>query len=774
VAPAIAPLIALTLLAVPLAAQSTGAIVGTVRARTTQQPIDAATLVIEGTSLGGTTDASGHFRIANVAPGTYRVRAARIGFRPAVVGDVVVSPRRSTDASFDLEEAAAQLQGAQVVASAFAKSPEVPTTSYRLSYEEVRRSPGAIGDVNRLIQALPGMVTASDQRNDIIARGGSPVENITLVDNVEIPNLNHFAAQNTSGGPVTMLNNELLQDVTFLAGGFPARVGNRLSAVLDLTLREGNRDRRESEADISFAGAGLITEGPIGRSAGGARAPGSYIVSARRSYLDFLAGPFGLTAIPNFWNWQGKAVYDLGVKDRVSLLALGGIDDITFRVDTTDLDDPSLEGVAQRGWRAASGASWRHLFGQGYSLLTVSDFRANFRVDVRDRQLADQLTFRNRSLESEQTVKLDVVHRAGVLGELSTGLAWKRLGADFVLAQPLGAENPLSADPRRVDALAVDRTVGTSITSGFAQLSRDIPLGARSVTVTGGVRVEHFDFFDATRASPRAGLVLHLTPSWDLSASAGRYFQQVPLVYAAAVASNASLTPMRADHLVGGVAWTPRSDVRLSAEAFVKAYADYPVAVQYPTLSLANTGDVFGIGGLLFPMTSRGTGRAEGVELFAQKKFTGGWYGQVSSTWSRTRHSALDGVRRRGAFDVPYTGTAIVGWKRGTRWEYSSRFTYASGRPFTPVLEPAATSQNRLVLDLDRVNASRTSAYARWDMRADRRFRLLGREATTYLEIQNLLNRANVQQFTWNPKRRALAAVDQIAFLPVGGLNIEF
>ncbi|MCU0649568.1 MAG: TonB-dependent receptor [Gemmatimonadaceae bacterium] len=757
----------------PLTAQTTGTITGVVRARITQQPLDAATLQLEGTTQGATTDAAGRFRIPNVAPGTYRVRATRIGYRAALTGDVLVSARRSTEIAFDLDDAPAQIQGTQIVAAAFARSPEVPTTSYRLSYEEVRRSPGAIGDVNRLIQALPGMITASDQRNDIIARGGSPVENITLVDNIEIPNLNHYAAQNSSGGPITMLNNELLQDVTFLAGGFPSRVGNRLSAILDLTLREGNRERRESETDISFAGAGLITEGPLGARNGG-RANGSYILSGRRSYLDLLAGPFGLPAIPNYWNWQGKATYDLGVRDRVSLLALGGIDDITFNVDTTDLDEPSLEGTAQRGWRAAHGGTWRHLFGGGYGLLTLSDFRAGFRVTVRDRELDDQLTFRNRSLESEQTVKYDLMHRVGVLGELSTGVSWKRMTADLAIDQPLGAANPLSANAARVDTLALDRTITTSITSGFAQLSRDVALGARSLTITAGVRAEHFDFFGATRWSPRGGVVLHVTPSIDVSASAGRYFQQVPLVYAAAVPSNASLAPMRADHLVGGVAWTPRADLRLSIEAFAKSYADYPVAVEYPTLSLANTGDVFGVGGLLFPMTSRGTGRAEGIELFAQKKFAGAWYGQASGTWSRTRHRALDGVSRRGAFDVPFTGTAIIGRKIGNTWEWSSRFSYATGRPYTPPLVAPSVAQNRLVLDLARVNAERTVPYARWDARVDRRFRLAGRSATTYLEIQNLLNRENVFQFVWNPKRRELAALNQIAFLPVGGFNLEF
>ena len=532
--------------------------------------------------------------------GTHVLLVNGIGFRPITRSDLLVTEGRVTNVTVAIQPALELVEELEVrAASEFTQPPEVTTTSVTLNYDEIRRSPGALGDVTRLVQSLPGVVVANDQRNDIIARGGSPAENLFLVDGVEVPNLNHFAAQSTSGGPISMLNTELIDDATFLAGGLPAQHGNRLSSVLDVRLREGNRERSQTEFDMSLAGAGLIFEGPLG---GG---DGSWILSARQSYLGLLAGPFGLAAIPHTTNFQGKLVYDLDQRNRISFITLGGRDSIFFEVAAADLTDPSTDEIDSGGWRMVNGLVWRRLIGKrGFGTLTVSDSHSTFRTDVRDATLDFAEVFRNRSTEGETTLRYDLTYDLGGAGFPKTGVSEKLFRTDLRVDQPLGTESPFSPNPSRVNALSIARNDFEQVTGSHAQISRSL---GRWVDVTGGLRFDRFGYGGFNRVGPRGGLKLHLSPTVDLTASIGRHFQQPPLVFLAADSINAELEPIRSDHYVAGLSYVPRPDLKITAEAYWKRYGDYPVSAEYPSFSLANSGDIYGVSGLLFPMVSDGT-----------------------------------------------------------------------------------------------------------------------------------------------------------------------
>jgi hypothetical protein len=728
--------------------------------------VATATVLVENTALAAVTDAEGRFRLPDVPAGTHVLRIEAPGYGVLSQPDVLVSPGRSSAIAIDLDPGSSAFSEQVVVkAPTFDRPPEVTTSSYGMQYAEVRRSAGAIGDINRFVQALPGVVIANDQRNDLVARGGSPSENLTLIDNIEVPNLNHFGAQGTGGGAISMLNTELLADATFLAGGFPSDFGNRLSSVLDVRLREGNRASTEVEADVNFAGASLVMEGPLTKS-------GSWIATVRRSYLNVLSDVISLPAVPETTSYQFKGVYDVDPQNKVWVVGLGGRDSILFEVDEADLDDPSLVRVDNEGWRVVTGANWQRLFGKrGYGILSLSDASSYFGVEARDRQLGDRVTLLNSSREGETTLKYDVSWQLGRAWSVRTGAAWRRIRSELDIDQPFGVENPYSVDPTRVNVVSLHTAFTTSISSGHLQVSGPI---APRLKLTLGSRVDRFAYLDETRVSPRAGLAFELSPNVTATASVGRYHQQPDLVFLNADPINRDLDTMRSDHVVVGVSYVPRPDVKISVEAYRKTYARYPVSLEYPTLSLANTGDVFGVGGLLFPMVSQGDGRSRGLELFLHKRLTRGLYGQVSYTLSRTEHAALDDVLRRGTFDAPHTASIIGGYRAGPSWEFSTRFTFISGRPYTPPLVTESQAQNRWISDLGRVNAERTPSYHRLDLRVDRRFSLGPTYTTFFFEAQNVYNRENVFRYAWNPKTRMVDADLQFAFLPVFGVNVEF
>jgi hypothetical protein len=349
-----------------VAAQETteGEITGFVRDQSTHQVMEGVNVVVIGTTLGAATDAEGRFRIPGVSQGTYSLRASMIGYTPVVKTDIVVAPGRKSRVVFELAEEIVQIGEVTVQADYFARRPELATSGHNLNYEEVRRSPGAAGDVSRVVQSIPGVVMSTDLRNDLIVRGGSPTENLFVVDNLEVPNVNHFGTQGASGGPIGMIHTEFIRDVTFISGGFPAKYGDKLSSVMEIELREGNREEFEAKINVNAAGAGVIVEGPVGGT-------GSWLASVRRSYFDFLLKHFnfsGITVVPNFGDGQAKVVVDLAGQDRLSFLAIGGIDDIKFaNVDKENYGaNPDLSGVddvKNHQYQYLVGGTWKRLWG---------------------------------------------------------------------------------------------------------------------------------------------------------------------------------------------------------------------------------------------------------------------------------------------------------------------------------------------------------------------------------------------------------------------------
>jgi hypothetical protein len=743
-----------------------GSIVGTVTSEASQRPLGKATVVVEGLDLVAETDVDGRFSLTGVRPGSYRLLVSHDCCVTFYRTDVWVTANRETQVSVALVDLPKRAETVQVTASAFSKPVDVASSWYSANHEEVRRAPGVLGDVNRLAQTFPGVMVSNDQRNDIVARGGSPWENLTSVDGFDVGNLNHFAAQGTTGGPISMLNTELIADVDFMAGGFPAAYGDRLSSVLDVSLREGNRDHFAADFTLDTSGAGFVVEGPLSKH-------GSYLASVRRSFLDLIFSKFGaLTAVPHFANYQVKAVYDLGPRSRLTLLSIGGRDDIHFKVDESDTDDPSLQDILSKGNRFTTGVGLQNLLGErGVGRFTLAWATANYDNEVFDAQIGDQLIVRNKNDEGNVTAKYDVQYRIGRMGAVRAGVLGRRLTATYSVEQPIGLWNTFSTDPTRVNPLDLHTDVGTNQAGGYLELS---PSFGSRVHATMGARYDYFELDDSSTVSPRAGLTVDLTSRLNVHASYGQFRQVPPLAFMTAAPGNESLAPIRADHYVGGFALFPSRDLKVTVEGYYKRYSLYPVSTQYPTLTLANFGDLYAINGLLLPLVSEGRGRARGIEFYVQKKLTSRLYGQVSYALSRTEHAALDGVMRRGGFDSPQVLSLIGGYRLNDRFQISTKLTSASGRPVTPYLEPDSRDQNRPILDLSAINSERTPDYRRLDIRFDQRHGWGWGNLNTFLDVQNITNRKNVLEYVWNPKTRSRDSVKQLSLFILGGITIEF
>jgi hypothetical protein len=776
---------AILIVAASAAAQDTtgvGAITGVV-VNAAGQPAAGVRVCVLDTSACATSDARGAFRIGELRANAYRLEILPLEGLPFTSEPVDV--RAGMDGAVDIT--LPQLDNLQetvtVTAPAFQAPEAVKTSGFFAEPREILKGAAALQDVSRYVQGLPGVaIGTNDFRNDIIVRGGSPLENLFVVDNVEIPNINAFANFASAGGSVSLLDAELLQDVTFLTGGYPAPYVNRTSSVLQVTEREGSRQAFGGKATVGFAGAGAIVEGPLGAG------KGSWVISTRRSFLDLVTKDVGIGGVPVLYTVNAKAVYDLTPADRVWAVNITGIDKIRLGLnDSTDLSDELANfDIGYNGWRSATGVNWQRIFGtRGVGLLGVTNSEAKVGQQVKDLVAegappagvlpgdliaSSPVVYFENSREGETTVKYDLTVHLPFSTTVQIGGSVKQFRVKYQVDSPYGNDTPYSAAPG-ISPFSLNTRFRSYQTGAYLQASRQV---TPRVNLTVGGRLDDYAILSSARFSPRAGVKVRLTNALSWNSSAGSYYQQPPLLFVSAFPQNAALVPWRADHYVTGLAWSPSADLRVTAETYRKTYSDYPVASTLPSVSLANIGDTFAVREILFPLTSAGTGYSQGVELFVEKRLTSKLYGQGNLSFSRTRHAGLDGVLRPGSFDYPFVFNLLGGYRLSPAWELSARLSFLSGRPFTPYDQAASTAQRRGVYDLTRVNAERAPDYGRVDVRVDRTFTVGGQPLNVFVGVQNLTNRRNFASYSWNRRTNTQQFGEQQGIFPIFGLDWRF
>lgn len=731
------------------------------------------------------SDAQGVFSLVDVRSGKYELVITSPNQPSLTNKDTEIRAGLETQIEVTLPKFNDINESVTISSPSFLAPEEIKNSGYLVQQREIAKTAGSLQDVSRYVQTLPGVAIGSnDFRNDIIVRGGSPLENLFVVDNIEIPNINNFANFAAAGGTVSILDAELIQDVNFLTGGYPAPYINRLSSVLQITQREGNRDKFGGRATVGFAGAGGILEGPINKG------KGSWVVSARRSFLDFFSDDLGFGGVPVNYSFNSKAVYDLNANNRVWMVNFTGIDRIRLGPvagKPKTGEDRELENldIRYRGWRSATGINWQRVFGtRGVGLLGFSHSEASVNQQVKDllqfgftgTSLDDIIArtppvYRENSREGETTLKYDLTLYTSWVDKVQAGASLKFFRIRYDAAQPFGnSDNPF-AIRTDADPFTLQRNFTARQTGAYVQASQNL---TPRLNVTVGGRFDNYQYISASRFSPRVGASLRLTDKLSWRGSYGMYFQQPFFLFLSAFPINRQLEPTRATHYVTGLSYQASNTLRMTMELYQKDYRDYPVSLDYPAFSLANAGDTFAVRDLLFPLTSAGRGRARGIEFFLEKKFSTKWFGQTNLAFSRTRHAGLDGILRPGSFDYPFIFNAVGGYKLNAKWELSSRVAYLGGRPFTPFNETLSRQQSRGIFDFNRVNGERAPDYFRLDFRVDRNFTVRDKPLIVFAGLQNATNRKNFAQVNWDRRQNQQYLSYQLGIFPLVGLDWRF
>ncbi len=737
-----------------------GIILGTIIDAETQSPVEDAVIEILNTGNKTTTDSTGNFFFQNLKYDSYLIKISGTGYDPLIKSDLIVYASKPLELIIKLNSKGIITDQIDVEANYFQKSSDVNISSLNLDFEEIRRAPGATEDISRMIQTIPGVSIGNDQRNDIIVRGGSPAENLILIDGIEIPNINHFGTDGSTSGAIGFINVKFIQETGILTGGFPTTFGDKLSSVIDINFREGSKKKFYSDINLSIAGFGGIFEGPLSDK-------GSYLFSVRRSYLELIKNSIRLTSVPNYWDFNLKADYEISPKDKITLIGLLGLDKIDFSEESAENNPYGNSQDDQKTF--AAGINYKKLFKKGFIQTVLSDsYTDNYIVQI-DGQTA-LIKFENKANNNEIILKSDLNYQLSSNLSLNTGIGGKYAG----IKNYLFLKGDTNAAGFVFDTINADSKFNAVKLFGHANLTSKF-LKDRLVVNT-GVRLDYFDYIRLkTYFSPRIGASYKITPVTSLNAAAGIYYQSPEYIWLSSHPDNKNLNSIRSDHYILGLDHFFSGDLKATVELFYKNYKDYPVWKDIPTYILIDGGTEFGPN-IVGEAVSAGTGYVKGIDVSLQKKLSSqkGLYGIINYSYINTGFTALAGGEKPGAFDPGHQFTLIAGYQFSSGWLAGLKFKYSGGRPYTPLDYDASKRVNREVYATDDFNSARYPYYMRIDMRVDKKFDFSKASLVCYIELQNLFDRENIYSYYWNEDNKKPGTIYQWAFFPVGGISIQF
>ena len=749
--------------------QSNGRFSGTIINRNTQKQMSSLTVSLKPGSFSQISDSIGNFRFTNLVPGTYSLDITGVDIEPKSLTNLVVTSGNEINLLIEVNNAINQLSTVTVSSrknSARATSLESPLSIQRLTTEEIKANPGGNFDISKVIQSLPGVgggAAGGSFRNDIIIRGGAPSENVFYLDGIEVPIINHFSTQGSGGGPQGILNVSFIEDVKLSTSAFDARYDNALSSVFQFKQKNGNPNKLQGNFRLSATEVAATFDGPLSPKT-------TFLASARRSYLQLLFQAIDLPIRPNYWDFQAKTTTRINKQTSLTFLGIGAIDEFSFALPKTATPEKKYiinSSPLINQWSYTFGASLKRITPRGYWNLSLSRNALNNQADKylnNDKPNEADLTFRIRSVETENKLRWDATTNFDQI-TLSYGLMSQYVSFNNDLFQIFRASGTDSAG-NIIPAINIINKTDLN----FVRYGGFIQAGSRlfnnRLSLSAGIRFDGNSLKNSEsnpfkQWSPRisAGFALSSKINWN--ASVGLYHRLPSYTQLAFTnPTNGNLNPgkyIQSTHYVTGFEYLPKSTTRFTLEGFYKSYRNYPVSI-LDGISLANKGTEFGAIGNE-PIEQNGTGRAYGIEFFAQQKLTKKLFGVFSYTLYWSEFSGKNNKLAPASWDNRHLISLTAGYKLGKNWEMGIKFRYQGAAPFTPYDE-VSSRNNYLTLgtgvfDYNRLNTGRLPAYHSGDLRVDKKWNFKKITFDLFLDVQNFYGSKSIGVDAYTFKRTA-------------------
>ena len=718
---------------------------GVVTSHATGEGLPFVSVGIWNTPMGTMTDSLGNYFIGNLSPGMYRIQVSSVGYKTYVSPEFRIS---SYDYTLDiaLEESQVALSEVSVVAAPFRSSIESPIAMRVIGVQEIEKSPGANRDISKVVNSFPGVASAvgNGYRNDLMIRGGGPSENKFFLDGVEIPNINHFSTQGASGGPVGIIDADLIREVNFYTGAFPVSRGNALSSVFDFKLLDGTPDKYTFKGTVGASELALTSKGHIGNKT-------TYIVSVRQSYLQLLFSLLDMPFLPRYTDAQFKVKTRFSQEHELMVLGLGAIDDMKLNTETDPEDESKqyllnyLPTIKQNTYTL--GAVYKHYSGNHTQTVVLSrSFMNNSNIKYRDNDESstDNLTLRLKSDEIENHLRFGNRSLVGLF-DLTAGF-----NVDYAVYRNNTFQRAFTDIPKEI-RYKTDLGLfkwGIFATSGYK--SADDRFSASF-----GFRLDACNYSSLTdnpfkQFSPRLSLSYNLIGNFFLNGSIGRFYQLPAYTTMGYQEDNVLINKSRlkyicSDQAVVGVEYYINKWARLTVEGFYKKYTHSPLSLR-DSIPLACKGTDYGVSGNE-AASSTARGRAYGLEVMLRWFGMGRFTALASYTWYRSQfEDPATGIYIPSAWDYRHLFTLSGTYKLPKNWDIGLKFRLMGGAPYTPYdeytssLVPAWDATARPYYDYDRYNTGRLKTFYEADIRVDKSFYFKGVMLGFYVDLQNVLN----------------------------------
>ena len=777
-----------------LAFSQKGKIKGTIINAKTNEPVEFAGIQIQGTTLGTTSQQDGVFELANVNPGFVRVVVSFVGFETTVSPEIQVMGNQTSFIDVYLPESSVELDAVIVRPNYNMKRIESPISVISVGVRDIEKGAGVNRDVSKVLQTLPGVGATDPNRNDLIVRGGGPSENVFYLDGIEIPIINHFATQGSSGGVVGVINPDFVEEISFYTGAFPANRTNALSSVMDIRQRDGSSNQVRTSLAIGASDAAATVEGPVNDKS-------TFIVSARQSYLQLLFKLIGLPFLPTYNDFQAKYKLKIDNKNELTIIGIGAIDNLVLN---TDLETSGTESQkyllsylpVYKQWNYTVGGVYKHF---GYSFIDTW---------VLSRSMLQNKNFKYRD-NDESNDKMSDYKSDEAINKLRFEREYPYMAIKLKIGAGVNYAHYTNNSFRSVfrngseELQKYDTELDLFGYQVFAQLS-DVFLDQR-LKLSLGVNVVGNNFNNnmlnpLNQFSPRFSASYELSDKWDINANIGRYASQPAYTTMGFkrngefVNKNEQLKYIISNQAIAGFEFRPSDNTRLSVEGFYKQYGSYPFSVE-DGISIASKGTEYGQVGDE-KITSTGKGRAYGVELLYKIIDLEKLNLTTTYTFFRSEFTDRENVYRPSSWDTRHMVNLIASYDFGKGWNVSARWRFSGGAPYTPI--DMELSQNReawditnqYYLDYDKFNTLRLSSNHSLDLRVDKEIYFSKFALNFYADVQNAYNfqsesvpiytnkdtDGNVMIDPNDPTKQKIRLLDNLSgtVLPAVGVMVKF
>ena len=796
-------------------AQQTSTISGFVRDNATGEPLSYVNVfvVIGDSYKGSATNQDGYYVISNLFPGEYNVNASIIGYK-MTTNKVTLASDEKLRLDFRLNVSALEGQEVNVSAERIKFQQSIESSQISLDLREINTVPGFIeADVFRTLQMLPGVQSGGDFSSALYVRGSTPDQNLIMLDGITIYNPYHL------GGIFSTFNTDAIKEADFHAGGFPARYGGRMGAILNVINREGNTEKITGSGNISLVTGKALIEGPLPKWKG---IKGSWLLSGRRTYFDqfinLVTGTKG--QFPYFfYDYQFKTNLDINQNHRLTYTRFYG-DDI-LRFSSSDQSSNNIGGTSKNTYGVdwpwgnhTNGLTWRWIVSPSIvakTFLSSSRYRYDFDFyfDTKETYIDNDSTFQNnlafdvvyKDIIKDRTLETEIIWKANDIHTVTSGFQIKNINFELVnkfiitTLDTTFTEKPLDMRNK---------------TRELAAYIQDKWSVTNNLKLQGGLRLAHYNLHDTLYVEPRIGMKYNFSSDMSFKINWGRYhqflitandpdenFRLIDLWLGVPEDKPASVS----DHTILGFEYFSPDDILFRVETYYKGF-DNLLSLKQEDVYTENEDDVQTTTMNEFWDTDA---YAYGLELLA-KKTSGKIKGWIGYTYAKTFNYTPPNGWYAPNHDRTHT-LNIVSTIELPKWvsdnlEMSASLTASSGNPYTPIkgrsydwnqeLNGARDEDQAINLEwklsnkylVDEKNSDRYPPYFRFDLGLTRKNRRLFKwKYDSYFQIINITNHKNALSYTYRTNtdqsvgNRGVverAAINTFPFMIFTGVQFEF